>query len=283
MAQGNPSLVHIRLVNQVHAGHGLVLRLVEGFRRGLGRRPGAEGLIQFGEHLGSPEVAGHRHDHVARMNVLAMKRQHVVPGDRLERRGVGVAVDEVFLPVHQEVPLEAFDRTGRVVPPLDVLQAALPRLPQTLLVEAGIAQHVNQQRQGFIDVLRQARNAGGALGVVNAGMQRGGQKLQLLVEFRGRQALRASVAQLLAGQRSQPRLLGWIEGRPGADQNHHVEGWQFAVLRDVYHHPVGQHLAELCRWWNLVLQRRVLEFAGVGRDRCFRVDRRRSGDQDDSQ
>ena len=92
VAHGETRLVHVGLVGDEHAAAlGLEGLVREPGDLDVAGRPIAETRLEGREHLDRIEVTPHRDQHVVRVVEVLVEPDHVVTGDRLERRVLGVA------------------------------------------------------------------------------------------------------------------------------------------------------------------------------------------------
>ena len=161
-----------------------------------------------------------------------MKCRQVVAGDRLDRGPGPRRRREVGGTAHQPAELASLDARGRVVATLHLLNRLALGQRQPVVVEPGVAQHIEEQIETDVEILRQAvqvRPAGRGADVA-ANLRR--QKRCRLVEVGRAHRRGAAGPQLAAGETGQPDLVRRVEIATGADRDRERDQRQFVVFDD---------------------------------------------------
>ncbi len=134
---------------------------------------------------------------------------------------------------HQAAELAGEDALEAVVAAGEALQGARPRHFQALGVEAGVLQHVEEQLQGGVQVLREAVDGCAGGGVPDAGPDAGRQEGGLLVEVAGAARDGASRSHLAAREGGQPSALRREQVASGSQREGDADQRELMVLDEV--------------------------------------------------
>ena len=159
-----------------------------------------------------------------------MEVDQVLPRDRFERRLGGVLGGEVVVAAEEALEFALLDGRCVVVAALHLLQRLALGQLEPALVEARIAQHIDEQGEARVDVLGEAIERRLAGDVADSGIDRRRQERDFIVKNVGALGFGSAGPHLRAGQLRQADLLCGLEIIAGANQHRDGDEWKVMVL-----------------------------------------------------
>ena len=203
-------------------------------------RPAGERLLELGEHLLGVEIARDRDREIGGEVVPVVERDQILARDSFDRSAGGLRRREVLLAAHEPLELALLDRRRVVVAPLHLLQRLALGELEAVFGETRIAQHIGEQIEPRVDVLRQAVERSLPLYIADPGVDRGRQERDLLVEHIGRFGLGAARAHLRPGHLREAGLAGRLEIIARPNQHRDVDQRELMILHQKRRRPVRE-------------------------------------------
>ena len=268
LADTHPTLVDVRLVDDVNALCSRCSRLRDRWLRPLEFRQGGDGAVEQGLHFGLLEIPGHRDHEIARTHQRVDKGLAVSGGHRVHR-GLGrEAVHPVVLAVDQAVPLPGLDIGGVVVALLHSLQHVVLGLGEPVLLEAGLGEDIHEDGHGRVEVLGQHVQAHRAGDVTDTGVEVCSEETELLVQFLSGPFTGATGAPGVTGDGGQTGLAVGLEIASAPEIDRDADQRELTVLFCVNRRAVSQFETQRICVWNMKREVRVDQFLGPIRDIC---------------
>ncbi len=202
--------------------------------------PAAERRGQLFLHFGAVEVADDTDVDAVGVVVLRVPGHQIVAADGADR---GVLLEprhrRVFA-VDQAIELAPGDRVDVVVASRDLRVGLHLGQLQLVLGELGKTQHLHEHRQDLFEIVLQAVHRGEPDGVADPGLDRGGSRLEEVVDFVAAHRFRAAGALHRADDRGETGLVLRLPRRSGAHARGDLHERQLVVLDQEDLHPVVQ-------------------------------------------
>jgi len=208
-------------------------------------RPAREERVELRGHLGLPEVAGGRDNHVARGDPLRVERGEVGPREGLDR---GLRLPAVS----RRSPRRKEGRSGsrfsieadEVVALLEAGEDLVPAEVQAVLLESGLRQDFAQDREAFVEGPSRGGSGRRCRGRRSSprparrrpaerplGLSRAAEKREALLEVLGLALLRPAAGEQPARHLGEPLLAGRVQVRAALEEDLDVHERQVAVSR----------------------------------------------------
>ncbi len=241
--------------------------------------PGGEEGLQLFQDRRAVEVARDGDEDVPRVDRPPLEGDEVVPGDRLDGSLRRVPVRPEAVPPGEEAPLARLDGGRVVVPPLHLGEKLALAERDALVGEARLGQHLAEDREPFVEVLREeVQRHGPAVAPAGRGAPHGtahfapcraelrGEEREPLLQLLRRPSLRSAPGEEIARDLGEPLLSGRVEIRPAAEDEGEVDEGKLVVLGEVDDDAGRKDGAVVLRGGGRERHLRVDEPVGMRRD-----------------